>query len=397
MINLLIGPPGGGKSYEAVVFHILPALKSGRKVITNLPVNVEMFRALDHRYADLLEVRTVSLDGSSRPFSVIADYGDPWRHPDPKNACGPLYVIDEAHECLPAGGFRTPGIPKEVGEWFATHRHEFADVLIITQAHGNVAKEVTSRIQLVYRVKKAVALGRMASYIRKVQDGLRGEVVDFQERPYEKQYFSLYTSHTRAITKGNEAAASDVSPRFIIFKRAGYAVILLGLLLVGYTGCSSASKVSKKNQEAAARMAQGRAAAEGPRAPSREVPTPASAVAIASAPQLAASVPESQNHAQPVSHPFQGLGIHVAGSIRSESRQLYQFALSQNGQAISYITGDDLREAGYSLDVVSDCVAKIKYQDQTPFFARCDLPQISAPIAGTSHATGVTPPAAGDS
>ena len=196
MINLLIGPPGGGKSYEAVVFHILPALKDGRKVITNLPVNVEMFLALDPAFADLLEVLDFSRDGSSRPFSQICDYGDRWRHPD--SGVGPLYIIDEAHEVLPAAKIGCPGVDSLIADWFATHRHEYADVLIITQHYGRVSKEVTDRVQLVYRVKKAVALGRMNSYIRKVQDGLRGEVVDQQERHYEKQYFQLYTSHTRA-------------------------------------------------------------------------------------------------------------------------------------------------------------------------------------------------------
>ncbi|MBI5918423.1 MAG: hypothetical protein HY849_03485 [Nitrosomonadales bacterium] len=41
MINLLLGPPGGGKSYEATVYHVLPALAKGRKIITNLPLDLD--------------------------------------------------------------------------------------------------------------------------------------------------------------------------------------------------------------------------------------------------------------------------------------------------------------------------------------------------------------------
>ncbi|POB76042.1 zonular occludens toxin domain-containing protein, partial [Vibrio vulnificus] len=36
--------PGSGKSYESVVYHVIPALKDGRKVVTNLPLNLEHFK-----------------------------------------------------------------------------------------------------------------------------------------------------------------------------------------------------------------------------------------------------------------------------------------------------------------------------------------------------------------
>jgi zona occludens toxin len=43
-VNTLLGVPGSGKSYEAVAFHIIPALEDGRKVVTNLPLNLEHFK-----------------------------------------------------------------------------------------------------------------------------------------------------------------------------------------------------------------------------------------------------------------------------------------------------------------------------------------------------------------
>jgi len=61
MIDLLEGIPGSGKSYEAVVYHVLPALKNGRKVVTNLPLNVDAFAKLDARYRDLLDIRKAPL------------------------------------------------------------------------------------------------------------------------------------------------------------------------------------------------------------------------------------------------------------------------------------------------------------------------------------------------
>ncbi|WP_277869797.1 zonular occludens toxin domain-containing protein, partial [Vibrio sp. 10N.261.52.A1] len=40
MITLIYGRPGTGKTYEAVKYHILPNLKLGNKVFTNIPINV---------------------------------------------------------------------------------------------------------------------------------------------------------------------------------------------------------------------------------------------------------------------------------------------------------------------------------------------------------------------
>ncbi len=65
MINILIGPPGGGKSYEAVVHHVLPALANGRKVITNLPLQMNRIAAIDASFVPLIEIRMKTL--ASKP------------------------------------------------------------------------------------------------------------------------------------------------------------------------------------------------------------------------------------------------------------------------------------------------------------------------------------------
>ncbi len=66
-VNALEGIPGSGKSYEAVAYHVLPALRSGRKVITNLPLNIDAFAAIDPAWRDLIEIRT-------RPAPRIGDW-----------------------------------------------------------------------------------------------------------------------------------------------------------------------------------------------------------------------------------------------------------------------------------------------------------------------------------
>lgn len=131
------------------------------------------------------------------------DYYTDWKH---KSGMGPLFVIDECQLALPRGK-----VDPHVAEWYSLHRHYNCDVLLLTQAYGRIDKSIVDLVQLVYRVRKAVAFGLNSKYIRKVQDGVRGEVVSTSMRVYEKRYFGLYKSHTQGHSVGEEGA-SDTRP-----------------------------------------------------------------------------------------------------------------------------------------------------------------------------------------
>lgn len=391
MINLLLGPSGGGKSYEANVFHVLVAVQQGRKVITNLPINLDYYAAIEPRSRELIEIRTAS-KGTRRVeakpgeyeivpapvFGAIEDYGSDWRHPDPKKGYGPLYVIDECHKALPSGA----GTPRIVREWYAEHRHEQCDVLLITQSYGKIHKDIRDNAQLVYRVKKANFLGRSNSYIRKVQEGVRGEVVAITEREYEPKYFKLYKSHTKSLGAAVEALAEDVSPLFLKVRRLGFFVMFLGVVFLAAT-VANKFRDRKPPQKTTATAEHGaRSAASTPRAarelappPTQPVPTP-SAPAEPSQPEKAGVVAVSE----PVRHPFEGLGVHVLGHIDSAGARLFLFGLSQNGQMVHRLYSRDFSDAGYTVEVISECVAKLSYGEWTKW-VRCDYPTTSTGVA----------------
>jgi len=394
MINLLLGAPGGGKSYEAVVYHVLPALKSGRKVITNLPLNLEVFKAINEDYLDLIEIRqkslavpaeikpssssntfegaltsmftgsSVVLSVNSYPFSNPCDYSDKWRHPD--SGAGPLYVIDECHIALPYSG-----TVLEVEHWYSLHRHESADVLLITQSYSKINKAIRDLVQVVYQVRKNTAIGSQSSYTRKVRDGIRGEVVNSSVRQYQKRYFKYYQSHTRG--GGSELAANDIIP---IWKHWTFKASAVFFALFAYLVFSGNFKM-----------------------PFLLDSEPVEVFPSASASVLpAASVPDSHLAALPVddpllldsgshglTHPFDGLNIHILGSISSKAKGvLYLIALSQNGQVVQRFSQYDLIEAGYRFTAISDCAAKVQYEDFYENFIRCDRPQTSGGIGSDS-------------
>lgn len=373
MINLLLGAPGGGKSYEATVFHILPALEKGRKIITNLPLDVERIGQIDAAYADLIELRTASkapgmyrTPEGERPwrcFEHEADYSDPWRRAD---GVGPLYVIDECHLVLPRLGTR-----RAVEEWFSLHRHENADVLLITQSHGKVSAAVRDLVQVVYRVRKNVALGSMGSYTRKVQDGIRGEVVNTAIRKYEKRYFGLYKSHTRG-RSAEELGASDVRPIWKNWTFIGAGLCFSLVLYMVATGSVSAPWVVQEPPKVAKPQQAPQAAPQAQHAPAAAI-----AQARPAAPPPAASA--ASDAALDAPEPYAGRGIHLAGFLQMGQRVVWSFSISQNGQPLVTITDADLVKAGYSWHGESHCSGLLVYGNKKRAVI-CDAPQVGPSI-----------------
>lgn len=399
MINLLLGPPGGGKSYEAVVFHILPALANGRLVITNLPLDLDYIFSLFPEYRGLIELRKETLAEKpeidwkkaeelhkrfgiaakqkywiNAPFAHAADYGHAWRHP--VSGAGPLYVIDECHIPLPINGTEM-----EVEHWFSLHRHESADVLLITQSYGKINRAIRDLVQVCYRVKKATAFGSQGSYIRKVQDGLRGEVVNTTVRQYEKQYFPFYKSHTRG--GGSELAANDIVP---IWKRWPF----IGAALCFTTLVCMFLFLDMKNPLDARQVVGNKISAF------KTVQTQTQTLAPAQVAELANQrrenfKPVPSSSPAPVSVPKDGKpkdplsdkGIHIVGHLVGAKKEIWIFALSQNGQKLQNLYDRDLREIGYKIEPLDDCGAWLTYQKDRRFVT-CDSPQVSVRPQGLS-------------
>lgn len=399
MINLMLGIPGGGKSYEAVVFHILPALLSGRKVITNLPLEVERFAALVPYCDKLLEVRTRTLscdpgegDGeasssgsselagmikqarsarfSSRAFANVEDYSDGWRHEE--KGFGPLYVVDEAHFALPAGE-----TPRAVREWFSMHRHFNVDVLLITQTYGKIDRDIVGLVQMCYRVRKNIALGSSGSYTRKVQDGVRGEVVNTSIRRYEAKYFGLYRSHTQGAAVG-EFNAADVRPlwKHWTFIGAGVCALVV-LVMVGSGQVHVPWRVAApKGSGAVVEVSPGRS---GAGARQSVVPSSSGSPVGARAASAVASAPADESPPDP----YAGQGLHLVGTIRGSGGVVYAIAVSQNGQYVMTTTDVELVKAGYKFFAAADCAAWLTWAAKRRAVT-CDWPTVGPSVGGRS-------------
>ena len=381
MINLMLGQPGGGKSHEAVVFHLIPALKQGRKVITNLALVMEKFQAYYPEYCHLIEIREpyteryidpkTREEGSRlvRPFSQESHYGDPWRQEE--TGTGPLYIIDECHLALPVRG-----TPIEVEEWYSLHRHEGADVLLITQSYGKINRAIRDLVQVVYRCKKATAFGSNDRYIRKVQDGLRGEVVNTSIRQYEKTYFGFWKSHTRSSSAAAELQANDIVPiwKRWPFKGAAIMFTIAACMIVWNLNRDTGKHPPPVKRSEPAPVVQ---VQQEPSAPPAEVAQPRG--------------PEQQIH------PYQGYQLFLSAVMKGDrpdqdgNLRPYlagYLTVTQNGQPIRQVSFRDLTDAGYTITYESPTVIALEYKGFDLGYVISALPTVSLASKTPDKAVG---------
>jgi zona occludens toxin len=392
MINLLLGAPGGGKSYEAVAFHVIPALAEGRKVITNLPLILEAFPPEQRRLLDVrLKTRKVApvVDWKKaesmykrfgmaareprfnpNAFANIEDYGvpvfneetgltlhlDPWRHPE--TGAGPLYVIDECHKPLPK-----QGTPVQVEEWFAEHRHGHCDVLLMTQSHGKINSAIKELVQVCYRVRKATHLGFSNRYIRKVLDGVGGTEMNESVRIYDSTFFKFYRSHTQSSAAGKELEAKDIKPIWKHWTFKGAALMAVLFVVVVSTNDMN---ILKPKIKPVARPVAASAAGGG------VVVAPGAVKAVAVVPEPVAAVAVSSSSK---GHPLAGLGLHIGGFVSGSSRSMYAFVASQNGQAVFSLSQSQLEDSGYSVRSMNPCIAELSFE-AVKFYVTCDAPRV---------------------
>jgi len=399
MINGIAGKPGGGKSYEAVKNHIIPAIKSGRRVVTNLPLQVEHFVSVFGEHVRELIV-LVSYDyhdyGNQKPFSRIEDWLE---HQDWKNdkGQGVLFAIDEAHLSLPSRMQKGSGLDiTKVLEFLSMHRHYGFDVLLITQNFKKIHADIRDMVQLVYRCIKKSMFGQDDQYIIKVHEGCTTTVVNTDEREYESFVFKFYKSHTKSDQSIVEATTVDVVPWWkhgLMRGAMAFGVLFLMMLswLLSLVFADDETENTASINEIEIPIIEttnqnnvvntdviGEGIAQGITKPVK---------GILEKP-LAIDEPEQFDEYKDMVqksksfHPFYKVDLGISGYSEDLTYKLMYFSARQNGQHIFTISSKDLALAGYTVRVLTNCAVKITYFDYTDFLT-CNSPTQS--IAGADQ------------
>lgn len=257
-VTAYTGLPGSGKSHSVVEFVVLPALKAGRVVATNLALRLEelvqVFPSADIRQVDDAQVKADP--------DYLARVAVP----------GSVLVIDEAQQLWPSG-LRAKDVPEPVLEFFTKHRHRVdadgrsSDIVLVTQNLANVATFARSLVSETFR---SVGLGVVGSKTRFRVDVYRGAAVGpnppVKDRvrqlagKYRQEIWRFYQSHTQRQGDGQAVDESGLDTRGVIWRSpwliggAALALVLGVAGVVAAWGAFHPDKEQRGSGGAAARV-----------------------------------------------------------------------------------------------------------------------------------------------
>ncbi|MBH3382256.1 zonular occludens toxin domain-containing protein [Pseudomonas asiatica] len=206
-IHAYVGKPGSGKSYGVVERVVIPSLKQGRHVVTNIPLNAELLLA--------------DFGGS---IETLPD--DWWDRPDltefTKNGC--VLILDELWRRWPSGMTVSKANVNDKA-LLAEHRHMVDDkgnsmrIVLVTQDLSQLASWARTLVETTFVVKKYTKkLYRVNAYSGVVTGDSppKSKLIRQAAGRYKKEVFAYYKSATKSATGdvGDESVA-DKSGSFL--------------------------------------------------------------------------------------------------------------------------------------------------------------------------------------
>lgn len=198
---------GSGKSYEVVSEVIVPAIRTGRRVVTNVDGIAEEaihdYLAKKHPDDDTTKYGAVLHVTNSQVFQddFFPYYDDAkGAHTDTIVQPGDLVAVDEAWRFWGAG----LKIPKNHQSFFLEHRHfthpetsVACDLVLMIQDMGTLHRFVKSVVAFTFRTHRKTALGMPNSYSVNAYEGnklTKATRIGTWVRKYQKDVFPLYSS-----------------------------------------------------------------------------------------------------------------------------------------------------------------------------------------------------------
>ena len=221
-IHAFTGLPGSGKSYGVFQNVIIPALKKGKVLYTNIPFNEEAVAAACGKVPIPFHVDDINKnpDWFQQVFQA-----------------GAVLVIDEVWRLWPSG-MKASVIKEQHKSFLAEHRHMVGEdgysteIYLVTQDLGQLAIFARDLVESTYRAVKLTNIGAAKRLRVDIYDGpLKGPKPPKDKLlrqifgKYEPVVYNLYKSHT----KSESGAAGDETPthkRKNLLRGAGVKMIL---------------------------------------------------------------------------------------------------------------------------------------------------------------------------
>lgn len=225
-IDAYVGLPGHGKSYGVVEHVIIPSLKQGRHVVTNIPLNAD---ALLMDFGGTIQQLPVDWF----ELNDLSEYAT--------NGC--VLVLDELWRRWPSG-MLTNQASTEDKALLAEHRHRVDKenrsmrIVLVTQDLSQIANWVRVLVESTYRVSKKSKKFYVVSIYNGAVTGVRppkSALLRQATGRFKKEVYVYYSSATQSQT-GNVGDESKADSRSSILKSWGLWALIITSLIGGIVG-----------------------------------------------------------------------------------------------------------------------------------------------------------------
>ena len=208
-INIILGTTGDGKTYTAVSKWIIPSIKNDRKVITNIPLNVDHFKKQfpDKDIETVIELRFGDSGIAYDAFKTAEDFQDEeWINDKGQK---PLIVVDEAHFALSTD--RPAKELKPIEDFFALHRQAGYDILLLTQTTQKMSRKAVGLCKHHYHCSKLSVVGQDKRYALRIKEdgGKKSAVLQEEIKKFDPEIFPYNKSH--ALSDGEVQESTDTN------------------------------------------------------------------------------------------------------------------------------------------------------------------------------------------
>nr|BDD44856.1 membrane protein [Piscirickettsiaceae bacterium] len=242
MYDAIIGGKGSGKSYNTVATVILPALRKGRTVVTNIPLTDEIDKDPELIGTVIpFDINELQWYGESHTPQAVRDFFNPENIHK-----GAIYVLDEVHKLWPAG-MQVSEFPKDQKNFISEHRHmvgpdgHSTDVVLVTQDTKQIAAYPRRLLDYIYVCKKMSALGMQNSYRVDIFEGevslhetFKGTKVNTLRGKYDPEIYKYYRSHTQN-ESFHDSGLESVNENNSVFKNSLFRIgVPFGILSIAF-------------------------------------------------------------------------------------------------------------------------------------------------------------------
>ncbi len=329
-ITAYTGLPGSGKSYNVVENVIIPALKQGREVHTNIPV-----------FNDKLEK---DFGGSVQQFDINDILDNPSWFDELPN--GIVLVIDEVWKLWKSGESSSDALDSHL-HFLREHRHLVnqdnvsTQVIVATQDLADCAAYLRRLVASTYRHVKLDDLGLDNRFRIDIYSGAATGQNPSKEKPpinqvnnckYKPEVYQYYQSHTKTESDEIGAYENRMDDRNNVWKDPNLYIKVIGALVAVVLSVLAVINILLGDEDAEAQ------------------PEP---VAITNQVQ-----PVQQTRQQTLVPLFRNKTVSIKYNSGVLPRINYVFDIKGSGQSAT-LTSDDLRRLGFQVKAISNCMAYI--------------------------------------